>query len=155
MGWASDWLLKRAIPWMPNPTATANSEHRVTCSSPTRIGHHSRPSLRRSSTLVSAQRSTTIMLPRLRQKRVYHVPLFSRTLSPRVSSVGPRLLVELNRNSGGNQLRSYAQQPPGGGGGFPSFSFQQQRNKGDALKEFVGSAYLSYPTAGDATRRRV
>lgn len=38
--------------------------------------------------------------------------------------------------------RGYAQGPPGGGGGggFPGFSFQQQqRQKGDALKEYVSS----------------
>ena len=36
-------------------------------------------------------------------------------------------------------LRGYASQPPGGGqGGFPGFSFApQQRQKGEALKEYV------------------
>ena len=35
-------------------------------------------------------------------------------------------------------VRTYAQGPPGGGmGGFPGFSMGQQRQKGDALKEFV------------------
>jgi len=44
--------------------------------------------------------------------------------------------------------RNYASQPPGGGpgggsGGFPGFAFQQQHQKGDALKEYV--SLTSYP----------
>ena len=39
-------------------------------------------------------------------------------------------------------VRTYAQGPPGGGmGGFPGFSMGQQRQKGDALKEFVGISF--------------
>lgn len=37
-------------------------------------------------------------------------------------------------------VRTYAQGPPGGGmGGFPGFSMGQQRQKGEALKEFVSA----------------
>ena len=44
--------------------------------------------------------------------------------------------------SGRNGLsaRSYAQMPPGGGGaggGFPSFMMAQEKQKGEALKEYV------------------
>ena len=89
-----------------------------------------------------------IMLPRPRQKSVYGVPLFPRSLSKRALSADPRPfrpfehLVEPIRYRSGNQVRFYAQQPPNGGS-FPGFSFQQQRNKGDVLKEFVRPSFLS------------
>jgi hypothetical protein len=95
------------------------------------------------------------MLTRLSPKRAPQLARLSRFLSTRVSFVGPRLvkpfepLAELNHHRGGTQVRFYAQQPPNGGG-FPGFSFQQQRNKGDALKEFVGSPSVYFMTAGDA-----
>lgn len=93
------------------------------------------------------------MLPRLRQKCVYRVPLLPRSLSTRVLSIGPLRhfdpLVGPNCYRSGTQVRFYAQQPSNGGG-FPGFSFQQQRNKGDALKEFVGLSFVYYITADDA-----
>ena len=97
------------------------------------------------------------MLPRPRQKSVYGVPLFPRSLSKRALSAGPRPLrpfehlVELNSYRSGNQVRFYAQQPPNGGG-FPGFSFQQQRNKGDALKEFVCPSFVRWMVGGDTDR---
>lgn len=81
------------------------------------------------------------MLRRLRPKYSSNVPLPSRSLSVRPASGVPRLLRHFeplarpNYHGGGTQVRFYAQQPPSGNG-FPGFSFQQQRNKGDALKEF-------------------
>lgn len=92
-----------------------------------------------------------IMLPTLRQKRVSQVTLFAGSLSTRLSSTRPRLFVGSNRNRGETQVRFYAQQPPSGSG-FPGFSFQQQRNKGDTLKEFVGPSLFRYTTL---IRRRV
>jgi hypothetical protein len=85
-----------------------------------------------------SQQLTTIMLRRLKLKRA--VPLSRRPTVARFSSVGLRPFeprAGLNNHGGETQVRFYAQQPPGGGG-FPGFSFQQQHNKGDALKEFVG-----------------
>jgi hypothetical protein len=73
----------------------------------------------------------------------------------RVSFVGLRLLrppeplAELNHYKSGTQVRFYAQQPPSGGS-FPGFSFQQQPNKGDALKEFVGPPSVGFTIASDA-----
>lgn len=93
---------------------------------------------------------TTIMLPRLRPKYGHIVPLLHRSLSARLTPAGPRLLRPFEcRLRSGTQARFYAQQPPKGGG-FPAFSFQQQRNKGDALKEFVGPSSAHPTTAGDA-----
>ena len=87
------------------------------------------------------------MLPRLRQKCAYRVPLLPRSLSTGVFSAEQRLLrhfeplVDLNCHRGGTQVRFYAQQPPNNGG-FPGFSFQQQRSRGEALKEFVGPFFV-------------
>jgi len=100
----------------------------------------------------------TVMLSRLRPKHTPQVPLLPRTLSARASPVGSRLrrpfelepLAELKHSRNGTQVRFYAQKPPGGG--FPSFSLQQQRNKGDALEEFVGLSSVCFMTAGDADK---
>lgn len=86
---------------------------------------------------------TTIMLPRLRPKHTHRVPLLPRALSTRVPSTNPGPLgpfglpAEFNQLRTGTKVRFYSQQPPAGGG-FSGFPLQQQRNKGDALKEFVG-----------------
>ena len=94
------------------------------------------------------------MLPRLGPKHTPQVSYLPRSLSVRVYSIGPRLLrpfdplAELTRFRGGTQVRFYAQQPPNGG--FPGFSLQQQRNKGDALREFVGPSSTRFMAAGDA-----
>jgi len=98
------------------------------------------------------------MVPRLRPKHTPQVPLLSRILSARVSPVGLRLLrpfeleplAELKHRRNAAQIRSYAQGPPGGG--FPGFSLQQQRNKGDALEEFVGPSSVCFMTASDADK---
>jgi len=98
------------------------------------------------------------MLPRLRPKHAPQVPLLARTLFVPVSPVCPRLLrpfeleplVGLKHRRNRTQVRFYAQGPPGGG--FPGFSLQQQRNKGDALEEFVGLSFVCFMTAGDADK---
>ena len=98
------------------------------------------------------------MLPRLRPKHTSQVPLLPRAIPARFSPVGPRLLrpfeleplAELKHRWNGNQVRFYAQGPPGGG--LPGFSLQQQRNKGDALEEFVGFSSVCLMTADDADK---
>jgi len=96
------------------------------------------------------------MLPRLRPKHTPRVPLLPRSLSSPATPVGPRLLrsfealVEPKRCGRGTQVRFYAQGPPSGG--FPGFSLQQQRNKGDALEEFVGPSSIRFVTPGDADK---
>lgn len=97
------------------------------------------------------------MLRRLRPKYASNVPLSSSSLSLRPPPVGLRLLRHRElacdyHPGGGTQVRFYAQQPPNGGG-FPGFSFQPQRNKGDALKEFVSLPSIHRMTADDAKQR--
>ena len=95
------------------------------------------------------------MLRKLRPKCISHVPPLFEPLSVPSSYVGPRLLGHFeplafhHYRGGRTQVRFYAQQPPSGGG-FPGFSLQQQRNKGDTLKEFVGLPSVHRMTADDA-----
>ena len=81
----------------------------------------------------SLSRSNLTLAPKRLLARPSLAPLPPRAplsrLSPCTKSTYPLLL-----------SRSYAQGPPGGGGmgGFPGFSMMgQQRQKGDALKEYV------------------
>jgi hypothetical protein len=122
--------VKRTVAFVSTMPMCLNKLHDVPSTQAfARLGRRLSSSTFVTSTLGQPKRKLQYAWPRTRP-----APLF---LAPTafVSRLGP---------FSGQQWRSYANKPPGGGGGsgFPSFSLGPQHQKGEALKEYVCSVPL-------------